>query len=153
MNPKEKQYFLEEILILDSVFYLPGDKPGIMQVPPYKIVTTEHTPLKLKAVPIRKNYELGIKVLRQMIENKQLIQVNSPYANNWFFISKPKDPTAVRLLCDLRKLNLHVVADSAHPMDVEQLSEMISSFDIKEAYFQYPIDHQSSKLTAFNKLR
>ncbi|KAG7661773.1 uncharacterized protein J8A68_004721 [[Candida] subhashii] len=156
LNEQGKQYFLKQAEPFKEVFYVEGGSPGRLNPavhPPIKIRLKPHKPWKMKTIPLGKNRPLAIPLLNSMLHHKQLVPSNAPYRNSWFIIlKKNKQP---RMLCDLRPLNENVEVEAAHPLNTEDLTSELAGrafntlIDVKNAYFQIPLDPETSDATSF----
>lgn len=151
-----KTYFINQAMEYDDVFYREGGDTGRLKStvhPPVKIPLKDHTPWRTKTIPLGPRREAAVKILSEMLDNKQLEFSDATYRNPWFLI--PKKDGKYRMLIDLRKLNQHVELEAGHPYSTDDLTSELSGrafntlIDVKNAYFQVPLDSSTNDATSF----
>ena len=98
------------------------------------------------------------KLIKELLEGGVIVKEDNPteWINLGFFVPKPNNPDALRLVTDLRQLNKYVKRP-IHPFPSAQSilqnldadSKYFIKLDAVHGYFQIPLTEESSKLTTF----
>ncbi|EMG47321.1 hypothetical protein G210_2372 [Candida maltosa Xu316] len=157
LSTAEQDYFLEQAMKYQEVFYQAGGPVGRLNPAIHEPVTIklrEHVPWKAKSIPLGSKRLPAVKILKEMLANDQLSFSDAPYRNPIFVI--PKRDGSFRLLVDLRRLNQCVELEGGHPLGVDDItSELVGRafttlIDVKNAYYQIPLSSDSNDATSFN---
>ena len=131
---------------------------GELDVTPHRIELTDYTPIYQRA---RRFPEVVNQEIERQCEELRLMDVIEPSKSAWsspVVPVKKKDGT-IRLCVDYRKLNAVTRADK---FPIPNLSDAVfglhgmcyfTALDLSKGYYQFPIDKQSRKYTAFSTPR
>ena len=112
-----------------------------------------------KTKPIPRHWQqMADDLINELTADRVIIPVTDPTAwiNKGFFVPKPNNPDALRLVTDLRKLNSYTKRP-IHPFptpktirqNLDAGSKVFCTMDATHGYFQIPLTEESSKLTTF----
>lgn len=152
------EYFVTKCSAITEVFYFKGGSPGRLKSElhaPVRIkLRDEDAVWRCKSVPLGSKRSAAVEILSEMLAHGQLEFSSAVYRNPWFLI--PKKDGKYRMLIDLRELNKHVELEGGHPQSTEELTTELSGrlfntlIDVKNAYFQVPLDPETIDVTNFN---
>ena len=119
-------------------------------IKPMHVTTTKPIPLHWKG--------MADDLVEELLNSGTIVPVTEPtkWINKGFFVAKPNNPNALRLVTDLFKLNLYTKRP-IHPFPTPEAirqsldadSKWFCTMDATHGYFQIPLTEESSRLTTF----
>ena len=155
LNQTQRQELEQVLLKHDPLFLLDPTELGKIDVPPVHIQVSDPTPSR---GPIYRYPEVAKQqiatMLTEMEEKKVIERSTAAWLSPIILVAKPDG--SKRMCLDYRHVNKHLATDIYPLPRLEELVEQASghkvyaTLDLKDAYFQIPLDSDSRDLTTFS---